>query len=98
MKKFLIIRDTNKIIYFKNRQVRTPVTLKVTDNDLKTLHIALRMADIRDFEVTTEDPNSIEKENIFIEENKEVMVEDLEVEEEKPSTILEELMRTGEKS
>jgi hypothetical protein len=96
MKKFLIIKDTNKIIYFKNRQIRTPATLKVTDNDLKTLHTALRMADIQNFEITTDDPIKIIKDEIFVEENKEVIIEELE-EKEEPSTILEELMRNGEK-
>lgn len=97
MKKFLKIIDTNKFIYFKNRKVRTPVTLEVTDADLKKLHIALRMADVQNYEVVFKEKNKIEeKVDMVIDENKHVIIEELEVGENEPSTILEELMRNGE--
>ena len=97
MKKFLKIIDTNKFIYFKNRKVRTPVTLEVTDDDLKKLHIALRMAGVQNYEVVLEEKNkTVKKVDIVIDENKHVIIEEFEVEEKDPSTILEELMRNGE--
>jgi hypothetical protein len=97
MKKFLKIKDTAKFIYFKNRKVRTPATLEVTDDDLKNLHIALRMSDIQNFEIVLEDEyEKEEKVEIVIDENKNVIIEELEAEEDS-STILEELMRNGEK-
>lgn len=97
MKKFLKIKDYNKFIYFKNRKVRTPVVLQVTNDDIKKLDVILRMADIQEFEIILE--NELEKEeqnDIIIEENKNIIIEELDIKEE-PSTILEELMRNGEK-
>lgn len=105
MKKLLKIIDNNRFIYFKNRKIRTPATLEVTNDDLKKLHIALRMADIQEFEVITIDENKIkEKIPTNIEENKNVIIEELEeqyivieeFEEEEPKTILEKLMRNEE--
>ncbi|MFW9871515.1 MAG: hypothetical protein ACFFG0_00225 [Candidatus Thorarchaeota archaeon] len=97
MKKFLNILDTNKIIYFKNREVRTPVTIEVTDDELKKLHIALRMADVQNFTIT-ENKVDTKKEDItiIIDESKDIVIEELEEVEKEPSTILEELMRNGE--
>ncbi len=97
MKKFLKIIDTGKFIYFKNRKVRTPVTLEVTDRDLKNLHVVLRMAGVQNYEVVLEENKRIEKVDVVIDENKHVIIEELKVEENEPLTILEELMRNGEK-
>ena len=97
MKKFLKIEDRNKLLYFKNREVRTPVVLQITDEDIKELDVILRMADIQKFEVLLEDELKIEKyDDIEVKKNREVIIEEL-ILKEGPSTILEELMRNGEK-
>lgn len=101
MKKFLKIRDSNRFIYFKNRKVRTPTVIEVTDSDLKTIHITLKMADVQDFEIVLEEDCNKKKEDIDIppNEDKIVVIEELEEVDEiiGPSTILEEYMRNGEK-
>lgn len=100
MKKLIKITQPNKIIYFKNRKVRTPVTLEVTDSDLKSLEIAFKMADIQDFEIVIENLNikkQSDDEIINFDEDKEIIIEELEIEKDAPKTILERLMRNGEK-
>jgi len=94
MKKFLKIRDSNRFITFKNRKVRTPVTIEIADKDLKQLSIILKMADIQNYEVILEEEIKKKEEISVIEENKQIVIEELESKE--PSTLLEEFMRTGE--
>jgi hypothetical protein len=94
MKKFLKIRDSSRFITFKNRKVRTPVTIEIADKDLKQLSIILKMADIQNYEVILEEEIKKKEEISVIEENKQIVIEELESKE--PSTLLEEFMRTGE--
>lgn len=99
MKKFIKITQPNKIIYFKNREVRTPVTLEVTDSDLKNLEVIFKIVDIQDFEVLIKKPkikSQPEVEIFNFDENEETVIEELELEEQEPITILEKLMRNGE--
>jgi len=94
MKKVLIIEDKAKSIIFKNRKVRTPVKLIVSDSELKALKVKMKMAAIQNWKV-----GAIKKEekseiiDYDYEEPKEVIVEELETE---PKTTLEKLMKTGE--
>lgn len=93
MKKNLIIKDRNKTIYFKNRKVRTPCTLEVTDREFERLQLSLKMADIQHYSV--EDINKdIDLDKLLDLDNKEVIIEELEFESdnEKTKTILEKLM------
>jgi hypothetical protein len=94
MKKVLIIEDKAKSIIFKNRKVRTPVELIVSDSELKALKVKMKMADIQNWKVGV--IKKEEKSEIIdydYEEPKEVIVEELETE---PKTTLEKLMKTGE--
>ena len=95
MKKKLIIKDKNKTIYYKNRKVRTPVIIEVTDQELRNIKPVLKIADIRDIEIIN--PNKQAKDDGVVEipEAKEVVIEELEdvVSCEEPKTILEKLMK-----
>jgi len=95
MKKKLHIKDTNKYIRFKNRKVRTPVILEVTDRDLRSLKPVLKMYDIKNIEII--DPKTQQKDEKppEIPETKEVAIEELEdvIESDNPKTILEKLMK-----
>jgi transcriptional regulator NrdR family protein len=95
MKKILIIEDSARTITFNNRKVRTPVTLTVTDCDLKALKVQMKMADIHNWKVKV----LSEKDNEVIDydyaEPQEVIIEELEFESE-PKTTLEKLMKDGD--
>ena len=92
MKKVLIIKDRAKFITFNNRKVRTPVTLTVTDSDIKALKIHMKMADIQDWKVEVVSENDSEVIDYDYEEPQETIIEELEDE---PKTILEKLMKDG---
>lgn len=49
MKKLLIINDLGKIIHFKNKDIRTPVQIEATDNEIKQLQITLHMIGVKDY-------------------------------------------------
>ena len=84
------------IIYFKNRKVRTPCTLKVTDKELKKLKLYLKMSGIQNYSVDSEN-----KETQIVDlKDKVVIIEDLDVDTDELKTersILEDLMN-GENS
>ena len=94
MKKVLIIKDSAKFIIFRNRKVRTPVTLNVNDDELKALKIGMKMSDIQDWEVKVVSEQGTEVIDYDYEEPAEVMIEELEDDE--PNTILEKLMKNGD--
>lgn len=94
MKKRLVIEDSAKFINFKNRKVRTPVTLIVDDSELKALTIHMRMADVKKWRVEELKDEQTEVIDYDYAETKEVIIEELEDEE--PKTILEKLMKDGE--
>ena len=90
MKKLLKITTTNQKFVFKNREIRTPATIEATDDELKYLLIAIKAAGVTDFtinklnktfETTIEQP-------IEIEEEKEVIIEEIDSE---PKSILQKL-------
>lgn len=93
MEKILIISDKAKTINFRNRKVRTPVTLNVTDVELKNLKIQMRMADIQIWELKEKISDNVGVVDDDYVESSEVIIEELEKE---PSTVLEKLMKTGE--
>jgi len=94
MKKRLIIEDHAKFITFRNRKVRTPVTLEVSDSDLKAMLIHMRMSDIKNWRVEDIKDEKTEVIDYDYAEPNEVIIEELEDDE--PSTILEKLMKSGE--
>lgn len=92
MKKKLIIEDKAKFINFKNRKVRTPVTLTISDSELKSLRIHMKMADIQNWKVENISDEKTEVIDYDYAEPNEVIIEELE----EPKTILEKLMKDGE--
>ena len=51
MKKILVISDQSKFIFFKNRKVRTPVELHITDGEMDSLQVELKMRGIQNWKV-----------------------------------------------
>ena len=93
MKKLVIVHEKNKKFRFKTREVRTPVTLEATDQEIKELKLAFKMSDIQNY--TIKDIVKIKEADPFIElEDKEVIIEELDLEdsEEERESILEKLM------
>jgi len=91
MKKLLIIEDKSKFITFRNRKVRTPVTLTVNESELKALYVHMKMVDIQKWKVkviTKKDNEIIDCDDY----KEEVVIEELEDE---PKTILEKLIKNG---
>lgn len=94
MKKFLVIEDVGKHIHFKNRKVRTPVTLEVTDSELKQIQVSMKMSDVQNWKLYDK-PGKKEE---IIEDNdvitQEVVIEELE--DDTPDTILGRFMKDGD--
>ena len=92
MKKTVIINEIGKLIYFKNKELRTPVTIDVTDKELIQLKITLKMTGINNYsiEMKTYKPK--------IEYNKQIIIEELNtntepiIKKEDPKTILNKLI------
>jgi len=97
MRKLLKIEDKNSFVYYKNRKVRTPVTIEVDNKELKSLIQSLRMAGIQKYTISPikEKKEVLVKEVIIeeLEEEKEVIIEELE---EESTTILGKLMKNGD--
>lgn len=91
MKKLLVIKDRNKTLYIKNRKVRTPCTIEVTDKEIENLRLTLKMTDVQNYSIH---PLSMkEDKTIFESTDKEVVIEELEsIDLDKPKSILEKLM------
>ena len=87
MKKILIINDVGKTIYFKNRELRTPVTIEVTNEELIQLEIILKMVNVRDYSIKTK---TYESKIEYI--NKKIIIEELNIKKEDPKTILNKLI------
>ena len=93
MKKILEIKDRGKTIFFRNRELRTPVTLTISDIELKALQNRMRMLDIQDWKV-----KDVPKDTIQIVEDDLIETDDVKVEEldDGDLTILGKLMKGGD--
>jgi len=82
MKKLLKITTTNKKFVFKNREIRTPVTIEATDDELKYLLIAIKAAGVTDFTINKLNKTFETKieQPIEVEEEKEVIIEEIDSE------------------
>ncbi len=96
MKNIVIINDVGKTIYFKNREIRTPVTIEVTKKELQQLKCNLKMVNVRDYSIEIK---SNEPKIEYI--NKQIVIEELNIKEEPkkeepkkedPKTILNKLI------
>lgn len=89
----LSIKEKNRKIYFKNRELRTPVTIDITDQRLNDVYLAIRLAGITDYVIET---TPVEKEPVvdipFKVDEKNVIVEELDSDSE-PKSLLESLAK-----
>jgi len=98
MKKYKVRVETpGKLIFFKNRKIRSPFILEVVDTDLELLRSTMTSSAIDNYsieEIKEKNDNDVWEE--VITKEKVVVVEDLyteQDEEEEPSTILGKLLR-----
>ena len=96
MKKYKVRVDVpGKVIFFRNKEIRTPFDLELDDSDITLFKFAMNSSGISKY--TIEDNKNDDEttwEDIIVVEDKDVVIEDLYIEEEKePKTILEKLLR-----
>ena len=99
MKKYEIkINDLNRIIFFKNREVRTPTIIEVYEPDLESVKSSLRMKKISYYVVNEKiDFINIDEIQELVFVDKEKIIEELEeINNDKPKTILDKLVENGE--
>lgn len=95
MKKYKVRVETpGKLIFFKNRKVRTPFELDLTDHELERFKVSLHLAGVEEYSVNEIKETDDVEEYIFIPQKEEVVIEDLNIDEiDEPTTILEKLLR-----
>ncbi len=98
MKKYMVeVRDIGKLIFFKDKKIRSPFVLELADSDIELFKRTMAANGVEQYEIKDfkEDvDNDIWNETVIPDEDKEVVIEDLFVEEAKePSTILEKLLK-----
>jgi hypothetical protein len=95
MKKFKVkVEVPGKVVFFNNRKIRTPFELELDDSDINLFKFAMNSSGILNYEIEENKPDS---ENTWEEEilkplDKDVVIEDLYIEEE-PTTILDKLLK-----
>jgi len=94
MKKYKVRVDMpGKVIFFRNKKIRTPFDLELDHSDITLFKFAMNSSGISDYII--EDNKKDDEttwESIIVVEDKDVVIEDLYIEEE-PKTILEKLLR-----
>jgi hypothetical protein len=80
--KILIIRDNNRMIRFRNRKLRTPVEIELSEKELIQMRIALKMAEIENFEVIDPNERKVEQDEVELQK---IDTPPLIIEESKPS-------------
>jgi hypothetical protein len=102
MKKYkVIVKTRGKLIFFKNKEIRSPFTLDVADSELELLRSTLISSAIDKYEIeeikdTNTNPDDDFWEDIIVPKEKDIPIEELCVEqgeEKEPSTLLEKLLR-----
>jgi len=99
MKKIVKIRDKNRKIHFRHREVRTPVSLEIDDSEIVKLQMAMNMADVRDYSIGPVKKLKEEKEEYPVDEieKEEVVIEELDINtNNEPKTLLEKFMKIEE--
>lgn len=76
-RKVLSIKERNRTLHFKNRELRTPVDIDITGQKLNSINIALRLAGITDYEVKTISEKEESTVNIPKEIEQDVIIEEL---------------------
>lgn len=70
--KILVIKDNNRMIRFRNRTIRTPVELELTESELTQMRTVLKMGEIENFEIL--DPNERKEEPVEEVKDEQVIV------------------------
>ena len=102
MKKYRVkVGTPGKLIFFKNRKIRTPFVLEIDINDLELFRSTMISSAINNYEfeeIKEGDKVDDEWEKVIV-KDQDVVIEDLYDEEEKePSTLLEKLLRDEKKN
>ena len=93
------IKDRNKKIFYKNKVVRSPVTIEVSEGDLGLLKAEIRQQGVQNYKIHEVFPDNskvkqkADEEEFVIAEDKTVIIEELT--EKSPKTILEKLLQDG---
>jgi len=95
MKKHKVkVEIPGKVIYFKNRKIRTPFVLELTTSELEKFKFTLYAAGVEEYSVNEIKGTDDVEEDVIIPQKEEVVIEDLNIEDiDEPSTILEKLLR-----
>jgi hypothetical protein len=85
---------TGKMIFFKNRKIRSPFELELTKHELDRFKISLHQAGVEEYSVSEIKETDDVEETMFIPQREEVVIEDLNIDEmDEPISILEKLLR-----
>lgn len=90
------VRDSGKLIFFKTKKVRSPFVVEMSERDLNLFKRTMAANGIEQYEIKEIgeiDSDDFDNEIVVFDEEKEVIIEDIFVEEKEPSTILEKLLR-----
>lgn len=93
------IKDRNKKIFYRNKVVRSPVTIEVSEEGLGLLKAEIRQQGVQHYKIHEIFPDDTkveqkpEEEEFVIAEDKTVIIEELN--ENNPKTILEKLLEDG---
>jgi len=96
MKKHKVkVEILGKVIFFKNRKIRTPFVLELTDTELDKFKFVLHAAGVEEYSVNEiKETDDDFEELVSIPQKEEVVIEDLNIEDiDEPTTILEKLLR-----
>jgi len=101
MKKFKVrIEDAGKLIYFKNRKIRSPFIIELTEDELERFGITLNAAGVEKYtinEIKDEKEELEETISTEILEKEEVAIEEMDFTiTSTPKTILEKLLQDSE--
>lgn len=72
--KILKIRDNNRMVRFRNRKIRTPAEIVLTESELTQIRTILKMAEIENFEIV--DPSEIKEGDVEEPEQEYITIED----------------------
>ncbi|MCK5603322.1 hypothetical protein KAR91_15670 [Candidatus Pacearchaeota archaeon] len=97
MKQYKVeVRDLGKLIFFKDKKIRSPFVLEMTERDIGLFKRTMAANGVEKYEIKEigeTDSDDFDNEIVVFDEDKEVVIEDMFVEEKEPSTILEKLLR-----
>lgn len=97
MKKYkVIVESRGKVIFFRNRKVRSPFTLEISESEINLLKSTMVAGAVKDYkieEITADGDEEESWEKIILDTPKEETVIEELIEEEEPKTLLDKLLR-----